>query len=198
MGLGNPGRRYRGTRHNVGFEVVERLARRWGVRFRVQGRAEVAEATFAGEPVVLAKPLTYMNLSGEAVGELVRRLGLKPGQVLVVYDDMDLPVGTVRVRARGSSGGHRGMTSVLEALGTAEVPRVRVGIGRPAPAEAAAAVSDLVRLVDHVLSRFSPEERAQVDQAVERAADAVETALGEGIHRAMDRFNRRTVPAATG
>jgi len=187
VGLGNPGRRYRGTRHNVGFEVVERLARRWGVCFRVQGRAEVAEATFAGEPVVLAKPLTYMNLSGEAVGELVRRLGLKPGQVLVVYDDMDLPVGTVRVRARGSSGGHRGMASVLEALGTAEVPRVRVGIGRPEE-----------DAVDHVLSRFSPEERAQVDQAVERAADAVETALGEGIHRAMDRFNRRTVPAATG
>lgn len=185
MGLGNPGRRYRGTRHNVGFEVVDRLARRWDASFRARGRAEVAEAEFAGKPVWLAKPLTYMNLSGEAVGELVRHLGLEPWQVLVVYDDMDLPVGTVRVRARGSSGGHRGMASVLEVLGTSEVPRVRVGIGRPG-----------LDAVDHVLSRFSGEERAQVEEALERAADAVEAVLREGIQRAMDRFNRRASPAA--
>jgi len=187
VGLGNPGRRYRGTRHNVGFEVVERLARRWGVRFRAEGQAEVAQAEVGGEPVLLAKPLTFMNLSGQAVAELVRRWGLAPNQVLVVYDDMDLPVGAIRVRARGTAGGHRGMASVLEGLGTLEIPRVRVGIGRPG--------SDAV---DHVLSRFEPAERAQVEEAVERAADAVEVALRDGIHRAMDRFNRRTAPAAAG
>ncbi len=187
MGLGNPGRRYRGTRHNVGFRVVDLLARRWGVSFRAEGKAEVAEAQVAGQRVVLAKPLTYMNLSGEAVSELVRRLGIPPGRVLVVYDDMDLPVGTIRVRARGSAGGHRGMASVLEAVGTPEVARVRVGIGRPGG-----------DAVDHVLSRFSPEEEPVVAEAVERAADAVETALQEGIERAMDRFNRRTAPASAG
>ncbi len=187
MGLGNPGRRYRGTRHNVGFEVVDRLARRWAARFRAEGSAEVAHAQFSGQPVVLAKPLTYMNLSGGAVAELVRRYGVAPSDVLVVYDDMDLPVGTIRVRARGRPGGHRGMASVVEALGTLEVPRVRVGIGRPG--------SDAV---DHVLSRFEPEEQAAVEEAVERAADAVEAVLRDGIHRAMDRFNRRAAPAAAG
>lgn len=187
VGLGNPGRRYRGTRHNVGFRVVELLARRWGVSFREEGRVEVAQARVAGQAVLLAKPLIYMNLSGEAVAELVRRRGIATDQVLVVYDDMDLPAGTLRVRARGRAGGHRGMASVLEALGTLEVPRVRVGIGRPGG-----------DAVDHVLSRFSPEEEPVVAEAVERAAEAVETALAEGIERAMERFNRRTAPASAG
>ncbi len=187
VGLGNPGRIYRGTRHNVGFEVVERLARRWGTRFRREGLAEVAEAVFAGIPVVLAKPLTYMNRSGEAVQELVKRLGLTPSQVVVVYDDMDLPLGTLRVRPRGSSGGHHGMASVLKALGTTEVTRVRVGIGRP---EGDA--------VDYVLSRFEQEEASKAQEAIERAADAVETLLLEGSAAAMDRFNRRTTVTAAG
>ncbi len=187
VGLGNPGRRYRGTRHNVGFEVVERLARRWGARFRADGLAEVAEARFAGAPVLLAKPLTYMNRSGDAVGEIASRWRLSPSDVVVVYDDMDLPVGSVRVRVRGSAGGHHGMASVIEALGTAEVARVRVGIGRPQ--------SDAV---DHVLSRFEPEEEPRVEEAVERAADAVETLLLEGASAAMERFNRRTAAAPAG
>lgn len=187
VGLGNPGRRYRGTRHNVGFEVVERLARRWGARFRAEGLAEVAEGRFAGTPVLLAKPLTYMNRSGDAVGEIASRWRLSPSQVVVVYDDMDLPVGSVRVRVRGSAGGHHGMASVIEALGTAEVARVRVGIGRPQ--------SDAV---DHVLSRFEPEEEPKVEEAVERAADAVETLLREGASAAMERFNRRTTAAPAG
>jgi PTH1 family peptidyl-tRNA hydrolase len=187
VGLGNPGRRYRGTRHNVGFRVVDLLARRWGVSLRPEGAAEVAEARFAGQPVLLAKPLTYMNLSGQAVGELVRRWRIPPSSVLVVYDDMDLPTGALRVRARGSAGGHRGVASVLEALGTSEVPRVRVGIGRPG-----------TDAVDHVLSRFTEAEEPLVAEAVERAAEAVETVLREGIQRAMDRFNRRTAPASAG
>ncbi len=187
MGLGNPGRRYRGTRHNVGFEVVDRLARRWGASFRAEGAAEVAQAQVGGMPVLLAKPLTYMNRSGDAVRELVGRWGLSAADVLVVYDDMDLPVGTLRVRARGSSGGHRGMASVLEALGTLEVARVRVGIGRPGS-----------HPVDHVLSRFPRGERAEVDEALDRAADAVEVALREGIQRAMDRFNRRQAAVSAG
>jgi PTH1 family peptidyl-tRNA hydrolase len=187
VGLGNPGRRYRGTRHNVGFEVVERLARRWGTRFRAEGLAEVAEASFAGTPVLLAKPLTYMNRSGAAVREIVSRWRLSPSDVVVVYDDMDLPLGTLRVRARGSAGGHHGMASVLEALGTSEVARVRVGIGRPER-----------DAVDHVLSRFEADEQPKAEEAVERAADAVETLLLEGTAAAMDRFNRRTTATPAG
>jgi PTH1 family peptidyl-tRNA hydrolase len=187
VGLGNPGRRYRGTRHNVGFEVVERLARRWGARFRTEGLAEVAEARFAGAPVLLAKPLTYMNRSGDAVREIVSRWRLSSSDVVVVYDDMDLPLGTLRVRVRGSAGGHHGMASVLEALGTFEVSRVRVGIGRPQE-----------DAVDHVLSRFEPEEESRVDEVLERAADAVETLLLEGSAAAMERFNRRTTATPAG
>ncbi len=187
VGLGNPGRRYRGTRHNVGWEVVDLLSTRWRIPFcGEEEEALVGRGEAAGGAVLLAKPLTYMNRSGEAVEGLVRRYGLRPQEVLVIYDDVDLPVGTIRVRPRGSSGGHRGMASVIEALGTEEVPRVRIGIGRPTGDAA-----------DYVLSRFAPEERPRIREAIERAADAVEVVLREGIQRAMERFNRKaaTVPA---
>ncbi len=188
VGLGNPGRRYRGTRHNVGWEVVDRLSARWGIgAFREEEEALVGRGEIAGVEVLLAKPLTYMNRSGEAVGGLVRRYGLQPQEVLVIYDDVDLPVGALRIRPRGSAGGHHGMASVLEVLGTQEVPRLRIGIGRPRGDAAA-----------YVLSRFAPEERSRIAEAVERAADAVETLLREGIQRAMDRFNQRTAALSAG
>ncbi|MDR7415990.1 MAG: aminoacyl-tRNA hydrolase [Armatimonadota bacterium] len=181
VGLGNPGRRYRGTRHNVGWEVVDRLCARWGIGVSQQEEeALVGKGEIGGLAVLLAKPLTYMNRSGEAVRGLVDRYGVRPQEVLVIYDDVDLPVGAIRIRPRGSSGGHHGMASVLEALGTSEIPRVRVGIGRPSGDAA-----------EYVLSRFSPEERPLIREAVERAADAVETILREGLEAAMNRYNRR-------
>jgi len=181
VGLGNPGRRYRGTRHNVGWEVVDRLSARWDLPVsREEEEALVGRGEIAGQEVLLAKPLTYMNRSGEAVRGLVRRYGVQPQEVLVIYDDVDLPVGAIRIRPRGSSGGHHGMASVLEALGTSEIPRVRVGIGRPRGETA-----------EYVLSRFSSEERPLIEEAMERAADAVEAILREGTEAAMNRYNRR-------
>ena len=181
VGLGNPGRRYRGTRHNVGWEVVDRLSARWDLPVsREEEEALVGRGEIAGQEVLLAKPLTYMNRSGEAVRGLVRRYGVQPQEILVIYDDVDLPVGAIRIRPRGSSGGHHGMASVLEALGTSEIPRVRVGIGRPRGETA-----------EYVLSRFSSEERPLIEEAMERAADAVEAILREGTEAAMNRYNRR-------
>lgn len=179
-GLGNPGPRYEGTRHNVGRAVVDRLAARLGARWRRRGLAEVAEARVVGLFVVLVKPLTYMNASGEAVAAVARRYRVAPQEVLLVYDDLDLPVGRLRLRRGGSAGGHRGVLSVLAALGTQEVGRLRVGIGRP-PAG--------VDPADYVLAPFGEEEVSLVAEAVERAADAVVTVLHEGYEAAMNRYN---------
>ncbi len=180
VGLGNPGGRYAGTRHNVGWAVVDVLARRLRSRWRRAGfPAEVAEGELGGRRVVLVKPLTYMNRSGEAVAAALRRYGAEGG-VILVHDDLDLPPGRVRVRPGGGAGGHRGVLSVQAALGTEEVGRVRVGIGRP-PAG--------VDPADYVLAPFAPEEEAAVGEAVERAAAAVETLLRDGYEVAMNRFN---------
>lgn len=180
VGLGNPGRGYAGTRHNVGWAVADLLAARLRVRWRRAGfAAEVAEGDIGGRRVVLLKPLTYMNRSGEAVAEAARRYGAA-GRVILVHDDLDLPLGRVRVRRGGGAGGHRGVLSVQAALGTREVGRVRVGIGRP-PAG--------VDPADYVLAPFAPEEEAAVGEAVERAAAAVETVVREGFEAAMNRFN---------
>ncbi|MCX7818898.1 MAG: aminoacyl-tRNA hydrolase [Kiritimatiellae bacterium] len=183
VGLGNPGSEYAGTRHNAGFEVVERLARRVGAEWR-RSRQAPAECAIAELPeagrVLFVKPLTYMNASGEAVAALARWHRLRPSEVVVVYDDVDLPLGTVRVRARGSSGGHRGMGSVIEQMGDDGIARVRIGIGRGRGDR---------DTVAHVLSRFSEEERPVAEAAMERAAAAVETLLTRGIERAMNEFN---------
>ncbi|MDI6871876.1 MAG: aminoacyl-tRNA hydrolase [Bacillota bacterium] len=184
VGLGNPGREYANTRHNAGFLVVDRLSRKNGIPVRRKLRgALVGEGVLAGQRVALAKPQTYMNLSGQAVAGLVHWYKLSPSEVIVVYDDKDLPPGRIRVRPRGGPAGHRGMTSVLEALGTREVARVRVGIGR----EPAGAGED--RGIGYVLSPFAKEERPLVEEALERAAEAVETILAVGVEQAMQRFN---------
>ncbi len=180
VGLGNPGPEYAHTRHNIGFMVVEALARRYGATFRPsrQARAEVAEIRIDDERVVLVKPLTYMNLSGEAVRPLLQWYRLTPDRLLVVYDDLDLPFGRLRIRPRGSSGGHGGMRSIIEHLGTEAFPRLRIGIGRPVgPARV------------YVLQPFTPEEQAQVPAIIERAVQAVETIIREGLEAAMNRFN---------
>ncbi len=175
VGLGNPGPEYAGTRHNIGFRIVDILARRWGGKFTPLEEALVAPVSIHGVPVVLAKPQTFMNLSGRAVGPLVRRLGLAFNQVMVVYDDMDLPFGTLRMRARGGHAGHKGMRSVLEALETQDIPRLRFGIGRP-PGNMDPA--------DFVLSPFDPEEREMLPDLLERAVRALEIWVEEGFQKA--------------
>jgi len=186
VGLGNPGGRYQRNRHNVGFMVVERLAERHGARLRRSWRvhAELAEIRLGGERVWLCRPRTYMNRSGLAVAALMRRTGARVGDLVVVLDDVDLPPGRIRVRRRGGAGGHRGLVSVIEALGSEEFTRVRVGIGRPPPGG---------DLVDYVLSDFGPEERPVMKAAVERAAEAVETIVRDGVEAAMNRYNAEPV-----
>jgi PTH1 family peptidyl-tRNA hydrolase len=184
VGLGNPGPEYRLTRHNAGFLVVDRLAARHAGRWRrgLFANAEVARLNVGGRTVAACKPLTYMNLSGRAVGPLCRREGLGPGDVLLVYDDMDLPLGRLRVRPDGRAGGHRGVASVLQALGTEAVPRVRVGIGRP---------PDGVDAAQYVLAPVPPAERALWSEAVEGAVDAVEAVILGGLEAAMEKWNGR-------
>ncbi len=187
VGLGNPGRTYHRTRHNVGFRVADEVARRMGVAFE-HGRPDALTARFGlgHETVRLAKPLTMMNASGEAVAGLARFYRIDPSDLLVVADDVNLPLGRLRVRARGSAGGHNGFRSVIQHLGTPEFPRLRVGVGR----------GDLNRdLADHVLARFEPEEEATAESAVDRAADAVGTFLSDGIEAAMNQYNRAEEPA---
>ncbi len=180
VGLGNPGSRYANTRHNVGFMVLDRLARRCNVDInKKQCNALTGLGTMAGHRVCLAKPQTYMNLSGEAVSCLARFYKVSPKDMLVIYDDRDLPVGRIRLREKGSAGGHRGLQSIIGMLGTSDIPRLRIGIGRPEEMEA----------VDHVLGRFSAEERPLIEEALERSLEAVEVALAEGMEAAMNKFN---------
>jgi len=184
VGLGNPGKQYAHTRHNVGFEVLDELARRAAVEFRKPwlAKAETAQTVLAGQPVLLAKPVTFMNLSGEAVAPLARKRGLEPADVVVVSDDIELPVGRLRIRAHGGSGGHNGLKSVIEQLGSEEFARVRVGIGRSAG-----------DATGHVLGRFSAEERRALEPVIAAAADAVEGILRDGAEVAMNKFNGLTI-----
>jgi peptidyl-tRNA hydrolase, PTH1 family len=163
VGLGNPGPEYRETRHNLGHRVVEELAERFDARFRLRGPAHVAETVWHGVPLHLAKLVSFMNLSGPPAARLLRLLDATPEQLVVVYDDLDLPFGTVRTRQRGRHGGHHGMESILTTLGTQEVRRVKIGVGRPATRD---------EVVDWVLTRFSNEEREALPGVIAHAADA--------------------------
>jgi PTH1 family peptidyl-tRNA hydrolase len=189
VGLGNPGREYEATRHNLGFMVIDRLAERAGARrFRDEAGAKVAEALIAGERAMLVKPQTYMNLSGNAVRPLLEKYGGgQPSELIVVVDDVALASGIIRVRARGSAGGQKGLKSIIEHLGTEGFARVRLGIKPDHP------VSDLPAFV---LSDIPRRERASLDEMLDRASDAVEAILAEGVERAMSRFNERQKMAA--
>ena len=181
VGLGNPGDEYRGSRHNLGAEVVELLAKRHGGRLRKRKeRALVDEVTIDGRRVALAIPLTYVNDSGHAVGALVRRFGVDPEQLVVVHDELDLPVAELKVKSGGGLAGHNGLRSIVAHLHTQDFQRVRIGVGKPVSKD---------RGADHVLNRFSKRERAEVDVTVEQAADAVETIVRDGVDAAMNRFN---------
>jgi PTH1 family peptidyl-tRNA hydrolase len=179
-GLGNPGPGYARTRHNIGFQVLDRLAARHGMQFaRGRAKSHVAEGRIGDRRVILVKPQTWMNLSGDAVQPLLHWYKLPPERLIVVYDDLDLPLGKLRIRERGSSGGHHGVDSIIGRLGTNAFPRVRIGVGRSPGREQ----------VGHVLSRFRRDEEALMEEARDRAADATETLLAEGVAGAMNRFN---------
>ena len=182
VGLGNPGSKYRGTRHNVGFEVIDTLARRLDLSFEASpSEAVMARARGPGAKVILAKPLTYVNRSGEAVDSLQRYYRIGLDAVLVVADDVNLSLGRLRVRVGGSAGGHRGFGSIIETLGTEVFARLRVGVGR----------GDGRRdLADHVLARFDGAERNEIEVAIQHAADAVGVFVSDGIDTVMNRFNR--------
>jgi PTH1 family peptidyl-tRNA hydrolase len=181
VGLGNPGEEYDKTRHNVGAEVVEILARRHGGKLRRQKeRSLTDEVSVAGKRMALAVPLTYMNLSGEAVAQLVRRYGVEPAQLVVVQDEMDFELGRLQVKNGGGLAGHNGLKSIVAHLHTQDFVRVRIGIGKP-PGQRQGA--------DHVLRRFSKAERKEIDVTLEEAADAVELILAEGVEVAMNRVN---------
>jgi PTH1 family peptidyl-tRNA hydrolase len=184
VGLGNPGPEYAETRHNVGFRTVDELARRFGAGWqdKTDGLGALVAVARRGEQtnLVFAKPQAYMNKSGQAVRNLTEFLKLEPEQTLIVYDDMDLPYGTLRLRERGSAGTHNGMRSVVSALKTTDVPRLRVGIGQSQPGEA----------TDHVLSEFSPEESEAVRELIRKAADAALSWAELGAAVAMNRYNK--------
>jgi PTH1 family peptidyl-tRNA hydrolase len=190
VGLGNPGAEYAGTRHNVGYWVVNRLARKHGLDFRVRtGTYFLAEGAIGGRQIALAKPRTFVNASGEAVNALIRRLRLDgPHDLLVVCDDLDMTVGRLRLRAKGGHGGQKGLMSVVQAIGTDAFPRVRIGIGRPVVGGKPS--WDPEDVAAYVLSDPPPEEKAALDAAVATAVEAIETLLAEGIEAAMARFNR--------
>ena len=185
VGLGNPGPDYRDTRHNVGFLVADELARRWRLSeaWREKFEALHVRTTVADEAVILAKPLTFMNLSGQAVAGLAAFYKIEPADVLVVADDVALPLGRLRARPEGGAGGHNGLKSIIQHFGTQAFPRLRVGVGRG---------DDRRDLADHVLGRFEAGERETVSAAVLRAADAAERFLSEGIERVMSAFNAAT------
>ena len=182
VGLGNPGDKYEGTRHNVGFMVADELGERG--RFPIQRlkyKALTNTAAIGGQGALVMKPTTYMNLSGEAVGEAAKFYKIAPDRVLVISDDVDLPLGKLRIRTGGSAGGHNGLKSIIQHLGSDQFPRLKVGVGeKPHPG---------YDMADWVLSRFQGEDRKVMDEAVKRAADAVECFLRDGPQKAMNRYN---------
>lgn len=187
VGLGNPGPKYARNRHNVGFQSVDRLAESIGAKFAEKKRfkALVAEGQIGAQRVVLAKPLTFMNNSGQAVRSISQWYKIPPERILIIYDDLDLPLAKLRLRPDGKSGGHNGLGSVIQEMGTAEIPRLRIGIGRPAQGDP----------IDYVLGDFSRDQEPAIRDALGTVESIVRCLLEQGILRAMDSFNGAPVPA---
>jgi len=179
VGLGNPGGKFRGTRHNIGFAVIDELARRGGVAFDTAPVEALVAKVRGADPVLLAKPMTFMNASGEAVGGLARYFKIEPPDVLVIVDEAQLPLGKLRARARGSAGGHNGLKSLIAHLGE-QFARLRIGVGRGGQQR---------DLADHVLARFEVEEAAEVERMTTRAADASQMFVTSGIEAVMNAYN---------
>jgi PTH1 family peptidyl-tRNA hydrolase len=185
VGLGNPGRNYANNRHNIGFTCINHLARSQGIRFdRKQGRARIGTGKVTGKEVVLAKPQTHMNLSGESVSRLVKRFNIGPDDLVIIHDDLDLPLGKIRLSHGSSSGGHKGIDSIIEELGSRDFIRLRIGIGRPDKAEAS---ED--EIIAYVLSDFSPEQRKAIAPTIPRVTEAILCLLTEGLTPAMNKYN---------
>ena len=182
VGLGNPGKQYAATRHNIGFMVVDYLAEKLGVKVdKIKFKSVLGEGFAGTEKIVLAKPQTYMNLSGQALLDIVQWYKLDPQDLLVIYDDLDLPVGKLRLRMKGSAGGHNGMKSIIYLIQSDDFPRLRIGIGRP--------LNENIETVNHVLGKFDEEDSKIMGEAVAKAAEAVLAVLDKGVEKAMNEVN---------
>ena len=187
VGLGNPGKTYAHNRHNVGFRCLNYFARLHSIRFdHRQCRAKVGLAEIKGEKLLLAKPRTFVNLSGDPVACLVHKHDIPLSDLLIIYDDLDLPLGKIRLRQSGGSGGHKGMNSIISVLGSEDFPRIRVGIGRPQAGEQSLSED---AIVNYVLSDFSPHEEAIIKPVIATVAEAIDCFLTQGIEAAMGKFN---------
>jgi PTH1 family peptidyl-tRNA hydrolase len=189
VGLGNPGKTYAHNRHNIGFRCLNHLARLHSIQVKKhQCQSQTGSGRIAGGEVLLAKPKTFVNLSGEAVGPLMRRYKIKANDLIVIYDDLDLPLGKLRLRPGGSAGGHKGIKSIISALGSNDFCRIKVGIGRPTK-EDGTVIADEDAIVNYVLSDFTPHEEAVIKPAIDTVAGAIDCILTEGIVAAMNKFN---------
>ena len=188
-GLCNPGERYAATPHNLGFLVVDRLAARHSIRMtRMECQARIGQGTIGAKPVLLAQPQTYMNLSGVAVKPLLQKNELLPADLILIYDELDLPWGSLRVKPKGSAAGHNGITDVIAKLGTSEFPRIRLGVHPGHQLQSGA---------DYLLSRFTRQQTETLDAFIDHAADAAESVIAEGVEKSMTRFNRRAQGSTT-
>lgn len=179
-GLGNPGKRYEKTRHNIGFLVVEEIAKRNGLEFKTEEYFRISRGSIGDRDIILIKPLTYMNLSGIAVKKALRRFNLKPEDLIVIHDDLDMETGKLRIRMRGSSGGHKGVESIISSLGSSEFIRVKIGIGRDRE----------LPVEEYVLRKFKREEVPLIRDAISMASDAILFIINEGVEKAMNKFNK--------
>jgi len=189
VGLGNPGLTYSHNRHNIGFMCLSRFARKHGIRFtHKKSQARIGQGEVAGTRLILARPQTMMNLSGNSVGRLVKRYKINPEDLIVIHDDLDLPLGKIRIRQGGRSAGHKGIESIITCLGNSDFIRIRVGIGRPADIKDEVADRD-AEVIDHVLSDFNTAENKTVAEVTSRVSEAIVCLLGEGLPTAMNRYN---------
>jgi len=187
VGLGNPGQAYANNRHNLGFICLNHFARTQGIRFdKKQGQARTGSGEVAGSKVVLAKPQTYMNLSGQSVSRLVKKFNIDLGDLLVIHDDLDLPLGKIRIRRGGSAGGHKGINSIISELETQDFSRLKIGVGHPAVSSTEISEADII---SYVLNDFTPEETVVVTQAVPRVSEVILCLLTEGLTAAMNKYN---------
>ncbi len=187
VGLGNPGRAYANNRHNIGFTCLRYFARQVGIRFdKKEGLARTGSGEVGGSKLLLARPQTFMNLSGHSVSRLTKKFNINPCDLIVIHDELDLPLGRIRIRQDGSSGGHKGVSSIISELGSRNFIRMRVGIGRPMPDISETSEADIV---DYVLSDFTPDERKIINQVIPEVSEAVICLLTEGLTAAMNKYN---------
>lgn len=179
-GLGNPGEKYAGTRHNIGFDVIDKLSDEFSLSFTEKYFGEYAETVYEGRKIYFLKPLTFMNLSGKSVGALSSFYKISPDEVLVIHDEMNIPYNTLKIRRGGTAGGHNGLKSIIESLGSIEYPRLKMGIGKDSSKDT----------VSYVLGKFKPEEKQVYEEFISRGADAVKYILKEGLDKAMNIYNR--------